>query len=133
MDSNVSNELNMVIDNLASKFSVTSQYLVETMSRYYLTRNLTNSIISLIILLTIIVVSYKQPWRKSEEEVEKMTRTDKYDYKLTMEIYIMLSCLVILVASVVFIIHLSQLIGILVSPEGYTITKILEALHGSTQ
>lgn len=133
MDSNVSNELNMVIDNLASKFSVTSQYLVQTMSGYYLTKNLINSIISLIILIAFIIVCYKQPWGKSEEEVEKMTRTDKYDYKLTMEIYMMISCLLILVASVLFIIHFSQLIGILVSPEGYTITKILEALHGSTQ
>lgn len=62
MDSNVANELNGVIDNLTSKFSVTSQYLIETMSRYYLTKNLTNSIISLIILIAFIIVCYKQPW-----------------------------------------------------------------------
>jgi hypothetical protein len=133
MDSNAVNELNGLIDYIASKFSVTSQYLVEAMSGYYLTRNLTNSIISLIILIAFIIVCYKQPWRKSEEEVKKMSRTDSYEYGVITEIYTMLSCIVIVVASALFIINLSQLIGILASPEGYTIAKILEALHGSAQ
>lgn len=61
-----------------------------------------------------------------------MPRIDKCDYAVITEIYTMLSCIVIVVASALFVIHFSQLIGILVSPEGYTITKILEALHGPT-
>jgi hypothetical protein len=133
MDSNVANELNGVIDYLASKFSVTSQYLIETMSRYYLTKNLTNSIICLIMLFVFGFLLYKAPWRKTQEEIDKMTCREFDNYDIFSTVFTVCLGLLLLSVSIIFIIHFSHLIGVVLTPDGYTITQILETLHGSTQ
>lgn len=115
------NDVNAVIDNLASKLGVASEVLIPEMSRFYIAKDLTATIVSAVITIVCVISLLKinkiiKAGRTSDDYFDK----DPWTFVSLLLGFLGISTLI------VFIIHLSKVVGFLASPTGATINTIIE-------
>ena len=129
--------VNEIIDNLSTKFGVTSQYLITEISRYKIARSISFAVIfgllEIICIAGIILVRRK--WKKDEAEYykEKVGNSDKWyyssfddeDYK--MYIGFVTAASIVFLFAVIF--NIATAIGYVVSPVGAVTDMVLRIIQ----
>ena len=132
-----SNDVNSIIDNLASKFGVASQYLITEISRYKIARGIAFIIVFLILAIISGFIAYitRQKWKQNEKtwEEEREKYPDPYEYCFDAEPYIcplgFFTALCIIFTVVIFI-NIVDVAGYIGSPTGAVVSDILWQLQG---
>ena len=110
-------DVNAVIDNLANKLGIASEVLIPAMTRYYIADDISTLIICAVIILAgiIFIINAVKKIKGRTEEFE----SDPW------VVGIAGSSLIVVITFSVFFVHLTNLIGFIVSPTGATIDYIL--------
>ena len=117
------NDVNAVIDNLANKLGVASEVLIPAMSRFYIAKCSTGTVISAIIVIACIIGIIKVgKYIKAGNASPDYFDEDPWTC-LTITLIV-----IGLITLIVFIFYLSNLVGFLASPMGATINTIIENL-----
>ena len=117
------NDVNVVIDNLASKLGVASEVLIPEMSRFYIAKGLMGTIVSGVIMIVCVISILKI----NKIIKSGITSDDNFDEDPWTFASLLLGMLGI-ITLIVFIVYLSDLVGFLASPMGATISIIIENL-----
>ena len=117
------NDVNAVIDNLANKLGVASEVLIPEMSRFYIAKATTGTIISAVIFITCIIAILK-----IIKHIKAGKASDDYFDEDPWTFTSIFLGVVGVITLIVFMVYLSELVGFLASPMGATINTIIENL-----
>lgn len=117
------NDVNAVIDNLASKLGVASEVLIPEMSRFYIAKGLMGTIVSGIIMIVCVISMLK-----INKIIKSGRASDDYFDEDPWTFASLFLGFLGIITLIIFIVNLSNVVGFLASPMGATINTIIKNL-----
>lgn len=114
---------NEVINNLCERFGVTSEFLIEEMTRYHLTRSIFGVVVVVVFLIISALIAYK-----SYPIVINKNRDYTMDDEDAAMWFLVPSVIIFITLTIVFFIIVADIIGYVTSPTAAVIDDILRSM-----